>query len=77
MSMRKETPRFRDIWLFGIFLRLHSEVAHQYGSLKLELATRFPDGNGACVMGKDELARSIEQQAVAWANQFQDNQGKI
>ena len=48
------------------FLRMHREIAEEYGALKEELAGMFPyDIEGYCD-GKEEFMKTLERKALEW-----------
>ncbi|MEZ7172705.1 GrpB family protein [Sporosarcina sp. OR05] len=55
---------------FRDYLRVHPNIAKQYGDLKERLANQFPDDIDAYIDGKAEFASEIERQAVRWYRQL-------
>lgn len=51
---------------FRDYLRVHPNIAKQYGDLKERLSNKFPDDIDAYIDGKAEFASEIERQAVEW-----------
>ena len=48
------------------FLRIHADIARQYGALKEVLARQYPyDIDGYC-NGKDSFVKELEQKALSW-----------
>jgi GrpB-like predicted nucleotidyltransferase (UPF0157 family) len=58
--------------LFRDFLRVHHEVARQYGELKLELAQRYPrvEDRHAYTEAKSPFIWNVMAQADAWAQRI-------
>lgn len=51
---------------FRNFLRVHQDVAEQYGSLKENLAKRFPYDISLYIKGKEDFVRVMEKEALNW-----------
>ncbi|GGG54962.1 GrpB family protein [Paenibacillus radicis (ex Gao et al. 2016)] len=51
---------------FRNYLRNHAEMAHTYGQLKIELASRFPLDIDAYIKGKEHLASELDRLALLW-----------
>jgi len=52
---------------FRNYLRTHPDAVKKYGSLKKELAQRFPNDIEAYISGKEHLVLKIEKQAMDWS----------
>ncbi|HIK44123.1 MAG TPA: GrpB family protein, partial [Leptolyngbyaceae cyanobacterium M65_K2018_010] len=48
------------------YLIAHPAAAQQYSNLKRTLAARYPNDIDRYMDGKDELVKSLENQALAW-----------
>lgn len=48
------------------YLRVHSDMAKQYGELKERLASQFPNDIVAYMDGKDLFMKELEQKALNW-----------
>jgi GrpB-like predicted nucleotidyltransferase (UPF0157 family) len=53
---------------FRDYLRAHPDVANQYASVKLALATKFPDSPANYQTGKDTYVEEVERIALEWHN---------
>jgi GrpB-like predicted nucleotidyltransferase (UPF0157 family) len=51
---------------FRDFMNSHPDAAREYSSLKLRLASAFPDDMRAYVSGKDSFVKRHESLALAW-----------
>ncbi|MBO0600146.1 GrpB family protein [Sporosarcina sp. E16_3] len=51
---------------FRDYLRVHSDVALEYGSLKEKLSQRFPYDIESYINGKEQLALEINRKVMAW-----------
>lgn len=51
---------------FRDYMNSHREAAEAYGSLKLHLASRFPNDIEAYMAGKDAFVKQHEDLALAW-----------
>jgi GrpB-like predicted nucleotidyltransferase (UPF0157 family) len=51
---------------FCAYLRVHPDVAAQYGELKAKLAQQFPTDIYGYMDGKDAFVKAVEQDAVRW-----------
>ncbi|WP_042162957.1 GrpB family protein [Paenibacillus gorillae] len=51
---------------FRNYLRCHTEAAHTYGQLKIDLASQFPLDIDAYIKGKEGLASEIDRLALEW-----------
>ncbi|GGB34110.1 GrpB family protein [Virgibacillus dakarensis] len=51
---------------FRDYMRTHPNVTEKYGSLKEELAKRFPHNITDYIKGKEQLVLEIERKAMAW-----------
>lgn len=59
-------PEIERHLAFRDYLRLHSDIAKEYGDLKVALAKQFPYDMEAYINGKEQLAKEIEQKAIRW-----------
>lgn len=59
-------PEIERHLAFRDYLRLHSDIAKEYGDLKVGLAKLFPYDIEAYINGKEKLAKEIEQKAIHW-----------
>jgi len=57
---------------FRDYVIQHSDVAHDYAQLKLELAEKFADDIYSYVSGKDKLVQEIDAKAKLWAGRKRD-----
>lgn len=48
------------------YLRIHSDIATRYGSLKESLARQYPDDIEAYMDGKDSFVKNLEKEAIDW-----------
>lgn len=62
----KGSPDIERHLAFRDYLRVHPNIAKQYGDLKERLANQLPDDIDAYIDGKAEFASEIERQAVRW-----------
>lgn len=51
---------------FRDYLRVHPDVAQEYGSLKEKLSQKFPYDIESYIKGKELLASEIGRKAIAW-----------
>ena len=59
-------PEIERHLAFRDFLRVHPNIAKNYGDLKEVLAKQFPYDIDAYIKGKEKMAMEIEQQAIQW-----------
>jgi GrpB-like predicted nucleotidyltransferase (UPF0157 family) len=59
-----DSPRFRDELAFRDYLRVHHDVAKEYGALKRRLAKEFKHDREAYTDAKAEFISAIVQRAV-------------
>jgi GrpB-like predicted nucleotidyltransferase (UPF0157 family) len=59
-------PQIRDHLAFRDYLMRHPAEAAAYGTLKEQLAARYPCDMDAYVAGKDGFVRALVERAVAW-----------
>lgn len=54
---------------FRDYLIAHPNTAEEYANLKIDLARRFAHNRRAYVLGKQDFVKTLEEKAVAWANE--------
>ena len=56
---------------FRDYLRTHSDVMKEYGELKKRLSQQFPYDIESYILGKEDLALKIQQEAIDWYRKSQ------
>lgn len=59
-------PEIERHLAFRDFLRVHPNIAKEYGELKEALAKQFPYDIESYINGKEQLASEIEREALEW-----------
>ncbi|MEN1969081.1 GrpB family protein [Lentibacillus sp. N15] len=62
----RDHPDIKRHLAFRDYLRMHPDVAKQYGDLKEALTQRFPHDIASYIKGKEQLVLTIEKKALTW-----------
>lgn len=60
------SPEIERHLAFRDYLRTHSDAMKEYGELKNRLSQQFPYDIESYIMGKENLALKIQQEAIDW-----------
>lgn len=65
------SPEVERHLAFRDYLRTHSDAMKEYGELKNRLSQQFPYDIESYIMGKEDLALKIQQEAIDWYRKSQ------